>query len=456
MEQKKNSFARMGIMIAMVNFMTGFVLTMAQNYASYSYTDLAGISPTMMGTCMFIVNSIAVVITLLSGAIITRSKSKNGQFRPWFLGATVVGLIGGFLIFFNVGNSILLKAIIISIGYLMANSSMDFIYTSNGALLTAMAGADSEKRTKLMGRQWQGGSICYIVSGFAVVPLVTFFCKFTNETVAFVIVQAIFTVIVMIGTIIYYKETKDYDPDNTKSDVRAEESPSFLEMLKAVVANREAVTVLLSDVARFTGYYVLFSMMIYQCTYVIGDMMAMSYVLSASNFCAFVGASIAPKIAEKLGGRKKAVFVFGGITGLAALSIGFFGQTLWGFVISCSAYFFFMSFIDTVDSMLYMDAGEIWLNKTGKDTRPYLFSMYNVSVKIAMALSSIALAALLNIINYTPGMVLDQAGKNTLSWSTAIAPAVGYLLPLVIMLFHRVPDKEVARMIEENAQKAEQ
>lgn len=448
----KPSLQKMGIVVAFANLMMGFSLTMSQNYATYSYTDLAKVDATTMSVCMTTVNVIAVIVTLISGAIVSSTRSRFGNFRPWLVGASAVCMAGGFLIFFNIGNSVILKAVIISIGYLLANSTMDFIYTAKAALLGKIAGADSAGRDFLVGRQWQGSAICYVISGFAVVPLVALLGS-GNETLGFLLTQLIFTIIVMAGAFWMFKASAQYDPDNSDEAAVNAEKVKFSEMLKAVVTNRQALTVVLCDIVRFTGYYCLFSMMVYQCTKVIGDMMAMSYVLSASNFCSFLGASIAPSLAQKIGGRKRTVALFGLLTGLSFASIGLLGKSMWGFVVSCSLAFFFMSFIDTLDMMLYMDAGEYWLHKTGKDTRPYLISMYNVAVKVALALSSVALGVILNAIHYNPDAMLDAAGSATLTWCTALAPAIGYLLPLAIMLFHKVSDKEMTQIIKENAQK---
>lgn len=81
------------------------------------------------------------------------------------------------------------------------------------SLIANIAGANSEGRNMLVSRQWMGSNVCYIISGFAVVPLVGFLGS-GNETVGFLLTQAIFTVIVMAGSIWFAVAVKDYDPDN--------------------------------------------------------------------------------------------------------------------------------------------------------------------------------------------------------------------------------------------------
>ena len=224
-------------------------------------------------------------------------------------------------------------------------------------------------------------------------------------------------------------------------------------MLKAVAMNREALLVTLCDVFRFTGFFVFMSMMVYQCTAVIGDMMAMTYVMSFTNIGAVIGNTVAPMITGKIGGRKRVIAVGGFLCSASFASIGLFGATTWGFTISASLAFFFMSFVDTYDAMLYIDAGEIWLHKTGKDTKPLLLSMYGIATKIAMTASSAVLGIVLTAISYQADVILDAGGKSMLTWATALVPAIGYFAPLLLMLLHRVSDKEMVTIIKENAEK---
>ena len=450
--QTSHVVQKMGIMLAFTTAMMGFMLSMLQNYATYSYTDLAHIDPGMMAMCMFLVNCVGVVVTLVSGAIVSVTRSKLGRYRFWLLVGPAIAMFGGFLIFFNVGDSMILKAVVITIGYLLANSTMDFVFASRNTLIGIIADKDTDARNTLIGRSMQGQTACMIISGFAVVPLVRILGS-GNQTVGFLLAQAIFTVVVMAGSIWLITATKDYDPDNSNAEkVKAQRVP-FTEMIKAVITNRLARTVLVSDVVRFTGYYVLFNMMVYQCTQVIGDMVAMSYVLTASNFCAFLGSSLAPIACEKLGGRKRTVQVFGVLSGIAFLSIGIFGKTLWGFTISCSVAFFLFYFLNALDPMLYMDAGEYWLDKTGKDTRPYLISMYNVAVKVALSLSSLVLGAVLVAINYQPNVILTGADATKMTMVIGLAPGLAYLIPVLIMLRHNVSDKEMGEIIKRNVEK---
>ena len=63
------------------------------------------------------------------------------------------------------------------------------------------------------------------------------------------------------------------------------------------------------------------------------------------------------------------------------------------------------------------------------------------------------LGFVLSLVDYNPGMMLDAAGKSTMTRATGLVPAVCYLLLPVFYLIHGVSDKEMERCIEENSEK---
>ena len=441
--------------LALSRLLTSVSLALVTSYYSFCFTDLAGVSPELMSSCMFVCTSASVVLSLFSGAFVQRTQTRFGQYRPWILFGPIATMLGGFLLLFPAfGQGTVATAALMAVGYFIANSSMDFIGTANYATQGLIGGDDSNLRTLVSGRAWQGGALGLVVSGLITLPLVQFFGKGSENLAGFRGAQTVFTFMVMAAAFINFRICKKYDLPNAGADAAIHtEKTRFIDMIRGVVTNRPALMLILSDVLRFTGYYVLFSLMVYHCTYVIGDMNAMTYALATTNFASFIGATLAPMVSEKIGGRKRTAFLFSALTGSSCILIGIFGYTLWGFVIPCSLYFFFMSFLDTIDVPMYLDSAEYWQHKTGKDTKAYMLSMYSVAVKIAIAVSTLALGAILKLIDYTPGMVLDSAGATALCWATALAPGFGYLLPIILLLIHGVSDKEMAVIIKENAEK---
>lgn len=444
----KSSKKRLGYAILIAEFLTYFGMLIPQSYGSYIFTDIMGVDATAAASALTVVNFITLIICIFNGVIIQKSPAgKMGKFRPWLFGACIVMGLGGLLMFVNVGNPSL-KVIIIGLGYLLAMGMADPIYTSKKGLTIAIAGGDSEFRTEISGRQMQACYIAMVVSSATLLPMVNLVGG-GNEKLGFVITQAVYAILIISGAFFYMKITKPFDGPETVSE---EQNPSLLDIIKALFANRLALILIICDILRFTGYYIATFLLTYQCQYVIGDLNAMTIVMTAGCFIAFISATIAPAITAKMGGRKRSIMLFSILAGLGYASMAIFGKNLWGFVITYSLGYFFMGFTDVIDGLLYVDAGEYWLAKTGKDTRTFLAAAYGYPVKIAMTLASIGLGIALSSIHYEAGVAFTPVMSAQLTWIVGLAPGLGYLIPAFLMLFYNVSDKDMEKYIAENAQ----
>lgn len=442
---------RLGWGVFFARFLTMGGYTVIQTYGAYIFTDIAGIPYTTASMCMFLVSALCAVIAVFSGATVQRTRSKMGQYRPWIALSSPLILLGGLIMFIKTSNP-LLTTVIVTIGYLVPNLILNYSATAEYGMQIKLAGSDTGARNLIASRHWAGSNVSQILVGMLLVPMIAFFGG-GNETKGYALTHLTLGIVAVMGTLLDLRISKNYDLPNVGTAQETIEKVSMLDMLKGVFANRPGAMLVLADVIRFTGFYVMFSLMAYQCEYVIGDMMALSYYLTATSFMAVIGNLLAPIVAEKLGGRKKLAYIANILTAACFLVVCFTGKTVWGFVIPNSLAYFFMSFQDTVDNTMYADAGEYYLNKTGKDTRTYIMSMYGLAVKVAISLSSVALGLVLNLINYEPGMVLNDHSATMLTVATGLSPAVCYFIPVILLVIHGVSDKEIERCIKENAEK---
>lgn len=299
---------------------------------------------------------------------------------------------------------------------------------------------------------WLGSNVGMLIAGGVTLTLVSFFGK-SSQHRGFIITEIIMTILVLIGYAMLVIMGKKSDPPNT-GDTREDKKDTvrIREMLKGIITNRCIMSCIVSDVFRFTGYYAMIGITVYQCTYVFDNMNAMTLVLTISGFSCVLGNYCAPYVVEKVGGRKKNMQLFGGLIAVSSFMIGIFGKSQAGFIVCLSLAFFFMSFIDSVDYAMYLDAGEYHMYRTGTDIRAFFVSMYGLAVKISSALSAIVIGLMLKGISYQAGIVLDGAGKTKLSWYTALTMAVGYGVPILIMKLHPVSDKEMAEAARSNVQ----
>ena len=338
----------------------------------------------------------------------------------------------------------------ITIGFGVATIANAIVLVAVYGLERIVAGADTDARNLVASRQGLGINAGMLVSGAVVLPVANFF---GGGIKGFVLMEVVFSIIGLIGYYLLFRATKEYDTPSTSADLE-EENIRFIDMIKSAVGNRAAIAVFLADVFRFFGYSMWFALIVYQCTYVLGDMNVMILVLTITSFTGIVGSYLAYPATRMIGGRKKTLIVICVLTGVCYFLIGPFGQTMWGFILASSAACFFQSFYDCLSPMAYADAGEYWLHEKGQDTRIYLMSLAAVPIQAAMALASLGFAGVLMLIHYVPDTEMSAATANAFTWTLGIVPAICYAIAFVLLVFvHGIPDKDIERYIVKNEEK---
>ena len=78
-----------------------------------------------------------------------------------------------------------------------------------------------------------------------------------------------------------------------------------------------------------------------------------------------------------------------------------------------------------------------------------------LAVKAGIFLSSLIVAAMLNLIGYEAGMTMNATQVNIVAWSTGGYVALGYGLGLVLLIFYKISDADAVRYIKENQERAQ-
>lgn len=450
-ENERKRIKKLAWYIVLYQVFGSYALIIIQNYGNYVFTNVAGLSPAVTATCMSVSSMFLIAWTLFNGALVQNTRSKWGQFRPWYMFGIYVCVFSGYLMYLKFGNSVIVTAVVVSLGYLIPQATMDLLYTARIGMFTKMADGNGEANVLFGSYNWVGTYIGYFIAGATTVPMVNFFGK-GSEAAGFIGAQTVYGIACFIGYAIMVKVAKPYDLPNKDVEVSREKRASFFDMVKSVFTNKCGVCVLVSDIGRFTAYYACMNLIAYQCTYVIGDLNASATVFAVTNIGGLIGSYLAPVIAEKLG-RKTTMRVFDILACSCLISIAFTGKTVMGLTVSITLFMFFSSFTDGIDPSLYIDAGQYALATTGKDTRSYFNSMYNVAVKAAVGLGGIVSNTILGIMAFDPDMVFDAAMRTKFTMFFGIGTAVFFVFPVVLMALHPMSDKQADAYAAENAEK---
>ena len=448
--QEKKRVNKIAWCIALSQVLGGYCLIVYQYYGNYIMTDVAGLTPAIAAGIYSVTTIILTCWSLFDGAIVQRTRTKQGQFRPWYFWGVFICVAGGFLLYVHVPGSVVGTTVVVGLGAMIPDGIMDLIYTARMGIFTKMSMGSTEARTKFNSFNWFGTYISYVIAGAATIPLVEYFGKVSGEARGFMVVQAIFGMCCILGYMIIFRISKPYDTDNTQvSAQEKEQQANFLVMVKSVFMNKAGRILLINDILRFSAYTAIYSLVAYQAEYVIGDLDASSTVFALSNVLGLISSYASPFVADKLG-RKTTQRLSDVLVFFSLLSICFLGKTEIGLTVAISLWTFFMGFNDAVDAVLYMDAGEYYLAKEGKDTRSYLNSMYNVAAKASNGIGAWGCNAALMAVGFTAGTVLSAAAQTKLTILFGVISAAFYAVPIILMFFYPMTDAEADAYAAQN------
>jgi GPH family glycoside/pentoside/hexuronide:cation symporter len=92
--------------------------------------------------------------------------------------------------------------------------------------------------------------------------------------------------------------------------------------------------------------------------------------------------------------------------------------------------------------------------KTGKDHSGLLFSIFNVTINAAMALSVGIALPLVGLFGFKAGVPNTPAALSSLQWIIAVGPAIGHGLSAILMLRFPLTEAKHAEIVKALAEQA--
>ncbi|MCL1803728.1 MAG: MFS transporter [Eubacteriaceae bacterium] len=427
-----------------------FNTVVAMQYLSIFVTEYTGITAASLASVLTVARFLDLGVSLFSGAIVQKSNTKTGAFRPWVLFCPLVTWAGCVICFINPNLSAGVKLMFIAVGYCMTHFPMNFLTVAQNGLQTKVAGSNPEARLAIASRRIQGMQFARIITSAATLPLINTFMATDLPLNAYLIVTILFGVISFAGAFLIYAQTKDYDlyDPNAKSAGSAA-SVSIITMYTQALKNPTVVLLMVVDILRMVAMQTVASCAAYYYRYSGGDMNYMTVAGVAAGFVGFFSALLATPVARKIG-KKMSSIVSGFTAGGIYVFMGLFcdGNPLL-YIILTSAITIGLAVVGAWGVNLYLDAAEIQLYETGIDNRPFIMSLQNVPIKLGFIASGPALAWLLAQARYEAGVMPDTA---VFVRYLGIVPAILYAISSVlVMVGYRVDEARAAECAELNA-----
>ncbi|MGC2872793.1 MFS transporter [Ihubacter sp. mB4P-1] len=441
---------------------TTVIMTMA--FSMYFYTEVCGINSGVASTIILLAKIWDIINDPMMGAIVDRTKSKEGKCRMWLKYMSVPGAIVFALAFMMPELSATGKIVWVALTYTLQGMASTALMIPMNTLMGRLT-SDPVERASLNQIKGIMGLIPNLIVPAATMPMVIFFGKGDMQK-GFLMVGIIYAIVFGVFNLTVYFGTKGYEPlehlggqDTTSQAAVKIEQPSIGTVLKALLQNTPWLFCIALYLVDMLASSISTTVMTWYFQYNIGSIPLMSLVSTISLGATFAVYLVLGFCIKKFGNSGTAVigcilsvigfalrfFLHDGTTAIiiAGNVIANFGTGLVGATI----------LLNIFDAKVY---GE-W--KTGVDNEAILMSGFSVSYKTGQALGGPVAGYLLLTVPYVAqAAVQEQSVLDLWFYESTLLPAVGFAIALVFALLLIKYEKKVPQMraeIEERKAKEE-
>ena len=397
--------------------------------------------------------------SLFAGAIIEKVKiGKTGKNQSWlYLGRWILAVS----IMAEVCNTssapMVVRVAVLAVSYTVLNCLMNILQTAYYGVLAAVAGPNMSNRNAMTVNMTRQSTVITIICSF--IPTLVTVLPFGNWNYFIVAFVFMIPMPFALGAIAKCADGKDVPVGATASVNQV----SIGDMFGTLLKNPQMLVLFLVFTILYIAQFTYQANYTYYFIYVVGDFTKLTFVTLINAIVGFLAAMVMPKLGAKLGKKMSCVFGFL-LMSIALILVSFFGAP--NGVPNLTAYIILMSLMmaGTYTWMpymvvLYLDAGEYFLYKTGKDTRAIAAGLAPPPMKIGMTVGNTLGLALLSAIGFVSGgaFEINTAWISNFMRVTFMLPGLIYLASAIILLvFYKISDKDAAKYAQANAEKMQQ
>lgn len=431
-----------------LSIMVGFM------YLNTFATEVLKIPAATLATALLVAKTLDFCVSMVCGVIIEKVKiGKKGKNQSWLLlGRWILAVT----IMLEVANTsaapMVVRVAVMSVSYTVLNCLMNIIQTAYYGVLAVVAGPNPANRNAMTINMIRQNTVIMLICAF--IPTLVTVLPFGSWNYFVVAVVFMLPMPIALGKIAKLADGKDLPVGEGPAGAP---QTSIKDMLDSLVKNPQLMILFLAFTILQIGTYMYQANYTYYFIYVVGDFTKLTVATLTASLVGVVAAMFMPKIGAKIGKKWACVIGFA-IFGLGMIGVYFTGTISWVWYIifmslgTCGTYIY-SSFSVT----MYLDCGEWYLNKTGKDMRTIAIGLASPPMKIGMAVGGTIGLYLLGATGYVAGFTPDSVWVNKFMLICWIVPACIYLAAALIMaLFYKISDADAAKYAQENAAKMQQ
>lgn len=437
------SNAQIGI-YGLGNFASQLSWTMVSSYLILFYTDVFGLATGAVAILMLVAKIWDGINDPMMGAIMERTHTRWGRFRPYIVGGAI------FLVIFTVltftvpsfgGTGKLIYAYITYIGLGMAYTVTNVPYTALPVVMTD----NPKKINRLYAAQMLGMTIGMIVLNLCTLPLVNYFGN-GQQSSGYQKTATVFAIVALPIFLLVAGFCKE------NITIKKENQPPLKETVKAIVKNKSLMMVLLYTIISMTGMFGRIGVAVYFYIYCVQDFRFITVFMMMQMIVGTIIMPFAPKFMEKVG--KKNTCILAMVIQAIGMAMMFFGPyTNIPYLFLCHVIYGLGYVAGPCGSAMIIDSIDDYDLKNSVRSDGTAFAMNGLGTKVASAIGSALGIAVIGWFGYQAGQDITASTQRGINIASNLIPMICFLLSIVPLLLYNLSDDHMAKVREKLAKR---
>lgn len=437
-EQYKVGKAQIGI-YGLGNVASQLSWTMVSSYLILFYTDVFGLATGAVALLMLIAKVWDGLFDPMMGAVIERSHTRWGRFRPYIVIGAPLLLIFTILTFTvpDFGDKgKLVYAYITYIGLGMSYGIINVPYTAMPAVMTN----DPMKINRLFAAQMIGMTVGMIALNLCTLPLVSFFGRGVQSAGY----QKTATLYAVIALPIFWLVAKVCKENIT---VKKENQAALKDSVASIIKNKNLMMVVAYTVLSMAGMFGRIGVAVYFYIYCVRDFRFVTVFMMMQMIVGTIVMPFAPKVMEKIGKKQTCILAMTiQALGMAMMFFGPYHNIPYLFV--CHIIYGLGYIAGPCGSAMIVDSIDEYDIKNNVRSDGTAFAMNGLGTKIASAIGSALGIAVIGWFGYAAGQEPTAEVQNGINIAANLIPMFFFLISIVPLILFNLDDGKMVKIRE--------
>ena len=433
------------------NFANNIIFMMVSLYVMYYYTNILGISALAAGTIFMVARLVDAVTDPIMGAIVDRTNTKMGKYRPFItFGAPFLGI--AFVMLFTTPDlGPTGKVIYAYVSYIFYSLTWTCVQIPQLAL-PIMLSNDVARRTKIQAIFQAFGAVASLVVQSFALPMLDAFGGQDNPQAwtKLIILYSVVATVIFILSAASVRKLDVYNPNSAKKKAQGQKL-SFKDSVNAIVKNRALLCVLLAYGTDMFASQISNSVRMYFFKYNMGGRTDLiSYIGYMGTIAAFAMLFFIGPFVKKLG-KRVGIAIVEALCLILTLPLlfGAPSQNVFMVMLSLLSTTFLFNITNTMSRSAVLDAANYAEVKQGVACNALVSSTFTFVNKCCQAFSAFFAGAILESTGYNAELTQQAPSTlNAILYLMTLVPIAAYIFSLIGMWFYPLNRKDEIEMQE--------